>query len=117
MFLFEIVDTCLKEQFLCYQSRFGQQLRRLGIIYIPVLECSLESVLDAIEYIPLDRKFQVDQLSLAIIDYWFSHPYVIEHWIDQLSLANRGCYWDHVLICRMTHLPTFRDRLEQLMAL
>jgi hypothetical protein len=117
MFSFEIVDIRLKEHFLDYQARFGKQLRTLGIVYIPVLECSLESVLDAIDYIPFDRSVHMDHLSLAIIDYWFSHSYTIEDWCHQLSIANQGCYWDNVLICRMIHLPTFRHQLEYLAAL
>jgi hypothetical protein len=116
MFCFEIIDVRLKEHFLDFQTKFGKHMQNLGIIYVPVLECSLENVLSAIEYVPFERGFPIDQLSLTIVDYWFSQANDVERWCQQLRIANQGAYWDSVIVCRMVHMPTFRYRLEDLAA-
>ncbi len=81
--------------------------------YLTSPECSLDRVLASLTDVTQKHAWDYDALAQIVINYWLRQAEAVQRWQQRLlHLGQEG-----VLVARVTHVPSLREELEQMLRL
>jgi hypothetical protein len=110
-YTFEIVGVAPVVQFFQHQQDRSQQPRTPGVAYFGSYCCTLDAVLQAMEFAAPERSWQQDTAVETVLAFWLQNADRIQYWKQRLEDAGT----ENLLVSRLADLRSLQSVFEQLL--
>jgi hypothetical protein len=110
MYNFNIVGVSSMLCFFKHQQEASEDPHKTGVAYISSYQCTLDALIQSVEYTPLDQDWNLDQAIQSVIQFWMSNLESVKHWQSRLHDAGK----DSILVSRIADQRSLRHELEML---
>ena len=110
MYNFNIVGVSSVLCFLNHQQEASNCSQKSGVTYISSYQCTLDALIQSVEYTPFHQDWNLDQVIQSVIQFWLSDLESVKHWQNRLEDAGK----DSILVSRVADQQSLRQELELL---
>ncbi|MGK7906120.1 MAG: hypothetical protein AB4040_02685 [Synechococcus sp.] len=108
---FELIGITPILDFFKHQHSHRVQANKFRAEYIGAYHCSLDRFLHHLQDVPIERKWDFDLLSQAVVDYWIASANSIQYWQSRLKDAGSSC----LVVARVADTQALRNEFETML--
>lgn len=108
---FDIVGVSPILEFFAHQQQSQKKLPLLGVEYIGTHKCTLDSIIQSVEPVPLKWGWDLDEVVKTVIDFWMSNSESVSYWKSRLVDAGG----DNLLVARVADIKALQAELDSLL--
>ncbi|QLE59081.1 hypothetical protein [Nostoc sp. TCL26-01] len=110
-YTFDIVGVSPVWQFFSHLQDSQQKPQQQGIEYLGTQKCTLDSLIESVEPVPLKWGWNREQVLDTVVNFWLNNSESIRYWKTRLSDAGN----DNILVARLADITALQAEFESLL--
>ncbi|MEA5516940.1 hypothetical protein [Nodularia sp. UHCC 0506] len=110
-YTFDIVGVSPAWQFFSQQQQTINQPNRGGVEYLSTHRCTLDSLLETVEPLPMKLGWNTEQVIDTVVQFWLNNAESIHYWKTRLIDAGN----ENILVARLAEITSLQAEFEFLL--
>lgn len=109
-YIFDLVGVSPLLDFFTQQQTIQKQTTNLDLEYVGSYTCTLDSFLESVETVSLQKTWEMDEVVDTVINFWMKNEEKVSYWTERLEDAGN----QNLLVARVGDIEGLRGTFESL---